>query len=85
MKLEEGVKMIGWFDMAMRFSSKRNKLLFCFAALGTCAFGMVRPGFAFFFGRATNGVGSSSSKSGINMLGQTAIRMVGMGIFGGVT
>ena len=83
--LEDGVKMIGWFDMTMRFSSKRNKLLFGIASLGTCSFGLVRPGFAYFFGKSTNGVAVASTETGFKMLGDFAFKMMCVGLLGGVT
>ena len=78
------MKMIGWFDMAMRYSSKTNNLIFTIAALGTCSFGAVRPLFAVFFGKATNGIGVANEEGGFDMLENSAIRMIYVGIFGGI-
>ena len=78
------MKTIGWFEMAMRFASKSDKCLFVAAAIGTCCFGGVRPGFAFFFGKMTDGVGSAVSEDQFGALEQSALNMVYIGIFGGV-
>ena len=63
------MKTIGWFEMAMRFASKSDKCLFAFAAIGTCCFGGVRPLFAFFFGKVTDGVGGAVSDDQFKGLG----------------
>ena len=62
--VKEGVEMISWWDMAMRFTKRNNKLLFAISAVGTCSFGLVRPGFAIFIGRMSDGVGSAGSDEG---------------------
>ena len=65
---EDGMKLISWSDMALRFAKPADKVLFCFAALGTLCFGAVRPSFAFFFGKVTNGVGGSASENAFDSL-----------------
>lgn len=59
---------IGWFDMAMRFTNKSDKLLFVCAVIGTCLFGVVRPLFAIFIGRMSDGVGGAGDEAGFDKL-----------------
>lgn len=72
---------IKWTDMAMRFTTTSDKCMFASACIGTALFGSVRPLFAFFFGRVTDGVGGGGA--GFDSLGDSALMMVYIGIFGG--
>ena len=82
--VEDGMKLIGWTDMAMRFAKPSDKILFGVACLGVLCFGAIRPGFSFFFGRVTDGVGGSSENNTFEMLKTSSFNMMLVGLLGGV-